>query len=122
MEFFKIIDIQTNEQQIQEEIDIENLEKFCAGMFVMKGNREEAKIGSVWGEFTLRRDLIKGGLRFSLLECPNAFTWTITTGYPPARDKIVLHVTINRQQKQDHFIEEIHDFIQDWEDGLKNNY
>jgi hypothetical protein len=42
-----------------------------------------------------------------MLDCPNALAWTVTTGYPPARDKLVVHLTINRERKQDEFLEEI---------------
>jgi len=37
-------------------------------------------IDSNWGEFQLRRDPIKGGVRYSMSDCPNALAWTITTG------------------------------------------
>ena len=36
-------------------------------------------IGGMWGEFTLRRDQIMGGVRFSMLDCPNALAFTITS-------------------------------------------
>jgi len=76
-------------------------------------NDSKAKIGSLWGEFTLARQDIKGGLRFSLLECPNALTWTITTGYEPAPDAIIVHLTINRMEKDQEFLEEIKEFLDD---------
>jgi len=56
---------------------------------------------------------IKGGLRFYLEECPNALAWTVTTGYPPAREAVVLHLTINRQRKQPQFVDEINEFLDD---------
>ena len=61
-----------------------------------------------------------GGVRFALLDCPNALAWTITTGYPPAREKIVIHLTINRERKPQEFIEEIEQFLKDLETGLEN--
>ena len=53
-----------------------------------------------------------------MLDCPNALAWTVTTGFPPARDKIVVHLTINRERKQAEFIEEIQAFLEDLENGL----
>jgi len=41
-----------------------------------KPSEKEANIGGIWGEFTLSRSKIKGGIRFSLIECPNALYWT----------------------------------------------
>lgn len=77
------------------------------------------KVGCLWGEFTLRRDKIKGGIRYSMLECPNALAWTITTGYPPAREKVVIHLTINREKKKKEFVDEINEFLDGWEAGMK---
>jgi hypothetical protein len=76
----------------------------------------------MWGEFTLRRDEIMGGVRFSMLDCPNALAWTVTTGYAPARDKLVVHLTINRERKQDEFLEEIRQFLDDLQNGLKTHF
>ncbi len=118
MEFFDTVDIQTTEKQIQEQINFAQLENFCPNLFVLENESPAPRIGSIWGEFFLGRDEIKGGLRFSLLDCPNALAWTITTGYPPEREKIVLHFTINRTQKPAEFVEEIKDFIADWKEGL----
>jgi hypothetical protein len=75
----------------------------------------------LWGEFLISFDMVKGGVRYSLLDCPNAFQWTITTGFPPERDKIIVHATINRTQKPEDFIEEVEDFLNEWEIGL-NEY
>jgi len=48
-----------------------------------------------------------------LVECPNALTWTITTGILPEPDVIVIHLTINRQKQMESFIEEIEEFLDD---------
>jgi hypothetical protein len=66
----------------------------------------------------LSRNEIKGGVRFALVECPNALTWSITTGYPPKKEQIILHLTINRMEIDQNFMEEINEFIDDWEIGL----
>ena len=58
----------------------------------------------------MSRSEIKGGIRFALLACPNALCWTITTGFPPEPESIVIHLTINRQQINQEFVEEIDEF------------
>jgi hypothetical protein len=73
----------------------------------------DVEIGGIWGEYTLNRAVIKGGIRFSLVECPNALCWTITTGYPPERNSVVVHLTINRKRKHPEFLEEIEEFLED---------
>jgi hypothetical protein len=114
MEFFRTINISTDEQKIKNTLVFEGLELMSSELFLLEAlNDSQAKIGSLWGEFTLGRQDIKGGLRFSLLECPNALTWTITTGYEPAPDAMIIHLTINRIEKDEEFLEEIKEFLDD---------
>ena len=123
MEFFRIVNVITSEDEIQKRLILANLEAISTEIFVI-GNQGiyDAEIGGIWGEFTLTRSEIKGGLRFALLECPNALTWTVTTGYPPNRDSIVIHLTINRKQKAPSFIEEINEFLDDHCDCLNQMF
>jgi hypothetical protein len=118
MEFFRLVDIHTSERSIQDKLRLENLEEFCESMFPLEDHPDVCLTGGMWGEFLLRRDAIMGGVRFSMLNCPNALAWTITTGYPPARDQVVIHLTINRERKQEEFIKDIHHFLEDLERGL----
>ena len=123
MEFFRIIKLKTQDKTIQEELTIENLDCISNEIFVIGDqNKTEADIGSLWGEFTLTRTLIKGGLRFALEECPNALTWTITTGLNPDPDVIVIHLTINRQEQKESFIEEIEEFLDDQSSCLQDYF
>ena len=121
MEFFRIINLKTQDKIIQDELTIEKLEYISNEIFVIGDqNNTEADIGGIWGEFTLTRTLIKGGLRFALVECPNALAWTITTGILPDPDAVVIHLTINRQQQKESFIEEIEEFLDDQSNCLQN--
>ena len=123
MEFFRIVKVETTEQQLQEFLVLSNLEKMSNQIFNLdEPNETEVNIGGLWGEFTLSRNKIKGGLRFALLECPNALCWTITTGFPPEPESIVIHLTINRQQKDSEFIEEIQEFLEDHCESLKDSF
>ncbi len=122
MEFFRIIDKQVTEKYIQDKITPSNLEAFTDTMFLIETKDSYFMGATLWGEFKISYDKIKGGVRFTLLDCPNAFSWTITTGYPPEHNKIVLHCTINRTQKPPEFIGEINIFLDEWETGLKVNF
>jgi len=122
MEFFRIIDKQVTEEVIQENINPQTLEKFTESMFFLEEDGNNFKGGTLWGEFTISYDKINGGIRFTLLDCPNGLSWTVTTGFPPERKKIVIHSTINRTQKPIEFIEEIDDFLDEWEAGLNANF
>lgn len=123
MEFFKIVNIQTSEQDIRDQLTLDALDKMSTQLFNLSNPEDRAvAIGSVWGEFTLSRDLIRGGLRFALVECPNALAWTVTTGFPPAEDKVVLHLTINRTEKGEEMLEEIQEFLEDQEETLLKTF
>ena len=112
MEFLRIINLKTQDKSIQEKLTIANLESISHELFVIGNqNTTEAEIGSVWGEFTLTRSLIRGGMRFALVECPNALAWTITTGIKPDPDVIVIHLTINRKEQTVDFIQEIESYL-----------
>lgn len=120
MEYFRIIKLKTTEQDIQRHLTLGNLDKISTEIFNLDApNKTEANIGGIWGEFTLSRIEIKGGVRFSLLECPNALCWTITTGYPPDPESIIIHLTINRIKISEEFTEEIIDFLDDLTVNLK---
>ena len=109
-----MIKLKTTEQNLQSQLTLSNLDKISTEIFNLdEPGEREANIGGVWGEFTLSRSEIKGGIRFSLVECPNALCWTITTGYPPDPESIIIHLTINRLEKKEEFIEEITDFLED---------
>lgn len=118
MEFFRIIDIKSTENQLQQFLTFKNINDIIESLFVIDFEKNTANITGIWEEFTLKRDEIKGGVRFALIECPNALAWTITTGFPPVREHIVIHLTINRAEKEQQFIDELTAFLEDWQQGL----
>jgi hypothetical protein len=123
MEFFRTVDVQTTEQTIQEVLTLGRLEEMTNELVLLQEvDDSSAQVGSIWGEFTLERSTINGGLRFALKECPNALTWTITTGYPPAIDSLVIHLTINRTEKSKDFAEEVEEFLEDLCLRLETNF
>ena len=122
MEFFRIIDKQVTEQIIQDKIHPKSLEDFTESMLFNEDSNNDFQGLTLWGEFLISHDKIKGGVRFTLKDCPNGLSWTITTGFPPERNKIVLHSTINRTQKPEEFLEEIKEFMDEWEKGIKEEF
>ncbi|MDO9276168.1 MAG: hypothetical protein Q7T92_11545 [Lutibacter sp.] len=83
MEFFRIIDKQVTEARLQDKIIPQSIEEFTETMQFLE-SAENNFIGlTLWGEFNISYDKINGGVRFALLDCPNALAWTITTGFPP---------------------------------------
>ncbi len=124
MEFFAVADVKTDEAQIQSRLTLENLAKYCASIEevyeVESENRGRGFLA--WGDFLLERQKIKGGVRLTLPECPNMLSCTVTAGYPPAEDKVVIHTTIARTEQDPDFVESLEDFVADWKKGLEANW
>lgn len=119
MEFFKILDLKTSEEGIQTHLTLENLDTYSNDLFPLQSSESDRiQIGGIWGEFTLLYQTIAGGVRFALKECPNALTWTVTTGLPPEKEKVVIHLTVNRKEREKEFLEEIREFIEDLSEGI----
>tara|TARA_B100000809_G_scaffold153524_1_gene150881 strand:+ start:770 stop:1141 length:372 start_codon:yes stop_codon:yes gene_type:complete len=121
MEFFRIIKIKTTEKKIQSQLTLASLDQISSKIFNLNTPTQiEANIGGIWGEFTLSRYEIKGGIRFSLLECPNALCWTITTAYATNPEYMNIYLTINRQEHNKEFIDEISGFLDDMTVKIKH--
>ena len=120
MEFFAIAQTKMDEQTIQEQVTVTRMGEYCDTVVALDGTDEAGNIGTVWGEFPVQRQIIRGGVRFALTTCPNALAWTITSGFPPAPDDVVIHGTINRSEHDEDFIESIVEFLETWRLGLEN--
>ena len=68
----------------------------------------------VGGLFTVQREIIKNGIRISLLNCPNALAFTITK----EEQGVVLHCTINSAEPDQDFVESIELFLSDLRNGI----
>lgn len=120
MEFFAIADVSVTDAILQERLTIESLPRFCASFeMVIENQGNQGIIFSIWGEFSVHREIINGGVRYTLPECPNAVVWTITTGHPPETDKAVIHCTINRREHEPDFIESLQSSVSNWKSGLE---
>lgn len=122
MEFFRTIDKKVSEALIQERITPKSVSEFSDTMLFLEGQDHVFKGVTLWGEFSIGFYKIKHGVKFTLLDCPNALSWSITVGYSPQYDKMVLHCTINRTEISKEFLEEINEFLDEWQDGLEFNF
>ena len=98
-------------------LTIRNLPTLCESIStVISDENQRGEIYSIWGQFRISREEIICGVRFSLLDCPHAFAWTIT--YHAENQRLVVHCTIDKQQHEQDFIDSIHDFTRNWLNGL----
>ncbi|MEK7207394.1 MAG: hypothetical protein AAB134_05880 [Pseudomonadota bacterium] len=120
MEFFATAEKIIDGDALQARLDIVSLPLFCASITqVLSHDGNEGEIYCTWGLFFVRREPIRGGVRFTLPKCPNTIAWTITIGLPPIPEKIVVHLTINRTEHDPEFIDTIRAFMENWRQGLE---
>jgi hypothetical protein len=120
MEFFSQVKSSISAEDLQARLTLASLPQWCASIYEIDAQDEQCgEMQCLWGVFRVCREIIKGGVRFSLPGCPNAFVWTVTTQLDPDPDVVVLHATINRQEHDPDFIESIETFIEDWRSGLQ---
>lgn len=120
MEFFEEIKgVSTDVKQLHEMLSINDLPTLCSSInTVIRNDISGGSIYCLWGEFDINREELKHGIRFSLPNCPNALTWSITMD--KNRESLIIHCTINKKEHDQDFIESIKDFILDWKLGLSN--
>ena len=123
MEFFATAAISATVTELQRRLTIRDLPNWCASIdkvFSDEGSRGE--IYCLWGTFRVHREDIRDGVRFSLPGCPNALQWTVTTGQPPQPQHIVIHLTINRTEHDQDFIDSNRQFVDDWKSGIEAHW
>lgn len=119
MEFFAVVDKEISPDTLQQRLDVASLDRWCTSISRVLSHRgDKGEIYCVWGQFIVRRELIRGGVRFTLPTCANTLAWTVTTGLSPAPGKIVIHCTINRREQDADFVGSIEQFVEDWRQGL----
>lgn len=117
MEFYaEIVAGRLNGLSLCQQLTIHNLPRLCASIHtILADNLSSGVIYCLWGEFTINREDIKHGVRFSLPSCPNALAWTVTID----QNIITVHCTINKKTHDMDFISSIHGFMADWVTGIK---
>jgi hypothetical protein len=104
---------------LKQSLTIRNLPSLCASISTAVPRTEsEGDLYCLWGAFTVRRDEIRNGVRYALLDCPHALAWTVTLD--EAREHVIIHCTIDKTQPDPEFVESIHTFVSDWADGVRD--
>lgn len=124
MEFFEFAAVTTTGEVIQENITIKSISGYSTEIETVEDEGEQDMViyFSHWGRFHIRCETVIGGLRFSVPDCPNALAWTITTGYPPHPEKIVIHATINRTDHDPEFIEGVKNLLATLKIGFEETH
>lgn len=107
--------------RLKQSLTIRNLPDLCASISTAAPRSEnEGELYCLWGSFNVRRDEIRNGVRYALVECPHALAWTVTLD--EAREHVVIHCTIDKTHPDPEFAESIHSFVADWADGVRKRF
>jgi hypothetical protein len=113
MEFFGTARLVASADHLRDLITGPRLAEWCDAIDRVLNWREDLDSGEIyclWGQFAVRREPIRDGVRFTLPGCPNALAWTVTA----EPDCVLVHCTINRSEHDPDFIESIESFVEDW--------
>ena len=118
MEFFQKVPCETLDlSHLKALLTIKSMPLLCRSIDnVISEQGNEAEIYCLWGAFNVRRDEIRNGIRFSLLNCPHALAWTITL--KETSPQIVIHCTIDETEQEEEFIDSINEFVNHWSQGI----
>ena len=123
MEFLATTIISASAADLQRRLTISELPRWCASIeTVLSDAQSSGEIYCVWGTFRVHREELSHGVRFSLPICPNALQWTITTGHQPNPQHTVIHLSINRIEQDQDFVDSIRQFVEDWKAGLEAHW
>lgn len=119
MEIFVRAQVRIPEADIQRYIDVANLPEWCASIEeVLSAQGSRGEIRTAWGEATIHRELINGGLRFSCPNNPHAMQWSITVdGARPA--EVLIHLSTNRSAHQLDEQARMEQIAVDWQAGVE---
>lgn len=118
MEFFgEVYSPDLDVLYLKNSVTIDDLPNLCTSISVITPRSEnEANIYCIWGAFDVRREEIRHGVRFSLLDCPHALAWTIT--FDETSKNIIIHCTIDKTETDTEFVDSINEFVMAWSDGI----
>ena len=122
MEFYAAARVKMSPLVIQRAFHVSNLSDLCGSIDkVLSQHGDRGEIYCVWGEFKVRRELIRQGVRFTLSDCPNAVQWTITTATDDP-SCVRIHCTIDQPQHDPDFEDSLQQFVDDWKQGLARTH
>ncbi|WP_260295988.1 hypothetical protein [Sedimenticola hydrogenitrophicus] len=119
MEFFRRFSADADETRVRQLITLARLPQLCASIdALLEDQGDWGRIYCVWGEFRVRREPIRNGVRLTLPGCPNALAWTVTA----EQQSVTIHRTINRADHDADFVASIEQFVEDWQRGLSQAF
>ena len=120
MELYARAQVRIPEGDLQRYIDVNNLPEWCNAIEeVLETHGSRGEIRTAWGEASIHRELISGGVRFSCPNNPDAMQWSITADKAKPSE-VLVHLTTNREQHSSEDQEHMELLVADWRAGLED--
>lgn len=120
MEIYGKAQVRISEADLQRFIDVANLPEWCASIEeVLSAQGSRGEIRTAWGEATIHRELINGGIRFSCPNNPHAMQWSITSAAANPSE-VLIHLSTNRSAHEADEQERMELLVTDWRAGLED--
>ena len=120
MEIFGRAQVRIPEGDLQRFIDVANLPEWCASIEeVLSTQGSRGEVRTTWGEATVHRELINGGVRFSCPNNPHAMQWSITANVAKPSE-VLIHLSTNRSTHEADEMERMELLVTDWRAGLED--
>lgn len=120
MEIYGKAQVRISEGELQRFIDVANLPEWCASIEeVLSSQGSRGEIRTAWGEATIHRELINGGIRFSCPNNPHAMQWSITAD-STRPSEVLIHLTTNCSVHDTQEQDRMELVVTDWRAGLED--
>jgi len=119
MEWFAEARVNLREADLQRYLGIDALPEWCAAIEqVLACKGDKGRLRCVFGEHSVRREMIRGGVRFTLPSSDYALQWTLTVeaGLPGL---VRVHCTSNRREHTAAWTVTLQGFLAAWQAGLE---
>jgi len=119
MEWFAEAHVNLREADLQRQLGIDSLPQWCAGIEqVLSCKGDKGRVRCVFGEHNIHREMIRGGVRFTLPLSEHGLQWTVSAA--AARPGVVrVHCSTHCRDHAADWIATLQGFLAGWTAGLE---
>lgn len=119
MEWFAEARVKLRDTDLQRRLCIDNLPEWCAAIpEVLACKGDKGRVHCVFGEQVVHREMIRGGVRFTLPLSECALQWTVTAG-ATGSGTVRVHCSSNCREHDAAWIATLQEFLTGWQAGLE---
>ena len=121
MEFFVSAKVRINANELPRHVRIDTLPQLCPVIeAVLSRDGERGEVQGPWGPCRIHREVIRGGVRFSLPSSPYGLQWTVTTAGEGMVGEVQVHATTYTPSLPAEMQGMMEAFMAAWQAGLES--